>query len=54
MTGIKVILCLKTNCAVFFVFFGDSGKDFSFPIPSPFLKLNDNDVKSFLNGYPKI
>ena len=30
----------------------DSGNDFSFPIPSPFLKLNDNDVKSFLNGYP--
>ena len=30
----------------------DNGNDFSFPVPSPFLKLNDNDVKSFLNGYP--
>ena len=30
----------------------DNGNDFSFPVPSPFLKLNDNDVKSFLNRYP--
>ena len=30
----------------------DNEKDFSFPVPSPFLKLNDKDVKSFLNGYP--
>ena len=30
----------------------DTGNDFLFPIPSPFLKLNNNDVKSFLNGYP--
>ena len=30
----------------------DNGNVFSFPVPSPFLKLNDNDVKSFLNGYP--
>ena len=30
----------------------DNGKDFSFLVPSLFLKLNDNDVKSFLNGYP--
>ena len=30
----------------------DNGNDFSFPVPSPFLKLNDNDVKSFLKGYP--
>ena len=30
----------------------DNGNDFSFPVPSPFLKLNDNDVNSFLNGYP--
>ena len=29
----------------------DSGNDFSFPVPSPFLKLNDN-YKSFLSGYP--
>ena len=31
----------------------DSGNDFSFPVPFPFLKLNDNDKKSFLFGYPK-
>ena len=30
----------------------DNGNDFSFPVPYPFLKLNDNDVKSFLNGCP--
>ena len=30
----------------------DNGNDFSFPVPSPFLKLNDNSVKSFLTGYP--
>ena len=30
----------------------DNGNDFSFPVPSPFLKSNDNDVNSFLNGYP--
>ena len=30
----------------------DNGNDFSFPVPSPFLKLNDNSVKSFLSGYP--
>ena len=30
----------------------DNGNDFSFPVPSPFLKLNDNDVNSFLTGYP--
>ena len=30
----------------------DTGNDFLFPVPSPFLKLNDNDVKSFLTGYP--
>ena len=32
----------------------DSGNDFSFPDPFPLLKLNDNDEKSFLNGYLKI
>ena len=31
----------------------DNGNDFSFLVPSPFLKINDNYVKSFLNGYPK-
>ena len=31
----------------------DSGNDYSFPVPFPFLKLNDNDKKSFLFGYPK-
>ena len=30
----------------------DSGNNFSFPVQSSFLKLNDNDVKSLLNGYP--
>ena len=30
----------------------DTGNDFSFRIPSLFLILIDNDVKSFLNGYP--
>ena len=30
----------------------DNGNDFSFPVPFPFLKLNDNCVKSFLSGYP--
>ena len=30
----------------------DNGNYFLFPVPSPFLKLNDNDVRSFLNGYP--
>ena len=30
----------------------DNGNNFSFPVPSPFLKLNDNCVKSFLSGYP--
>ena len=30
----------------------DNGNNFSFPVPSPFLKLNDNSVKSFLTGYP--
>ena len=30
----------------------DNGNDFSFPVPSPFLKLNDNYIKSFLSGYP--
>ena len=32
----------------------DSGNDFSFPDPFPFLKINDNYEKLFLNGYPKI
>ena len=30
----------------------DNGNDFLFPVPSLFLKLNDNDLKSLLNGYP--
>ena len=30
----------------------DNGNDFSFPVLSPFLKLNNNELKSFLNGYP--
>ena len=30
----------------------DNGNDFLFPVPFPFLKLNDNCVKSFLSGYP--
>ena len=30
----------------------DNGNDFSLPVPSPFLKLNDNYVQSFLSGYP--
>ena len=33
--------------------FRDSGNDFSFPVPFPFLKINDIDKKSFLFGYPK-
>ena len=31
----------------------DSGNDFSFPVPFPFKKLNDNEKNSFLFGYPK-
>ena len=37
---------LSLRCVV------NNGNDFSFPVLSPFLKLHDNDVKSFLNGYP--
>ena len=32
----------------------DTGNDLSFPDPFPFLKINNNYEKSFLNGYPKI
>ena len=54
-TPIKVFWNAKLYC-MFFIKHPerrDSGNDFSFPVPFPFLKLNDNDKKSFLFGYPK-